>query len=59
MMQIERTVTAGPRLSLIEDVVPQGFREADSAELANVEGGLWGIVLLAVVIVCALEKAAN
>ena len=39
MTQIERTVTAGPRLSRIEDAVAQGFREADPAELENVEGG--------------------
>jgi hypothetical protein len=59
MMQIERTVAAGPRLSRIGDALPQGFHEADPAELENVEGGFWGILLAAVVIVCALEKAAN
>ena len=39
MLQIERTVTVGSRLSRIEDALPKGFHELDSAELANVEGG--------------------
>jgi hypothetical protein len=59
MMQIERSVTAGPRPSRIEDALPQGFHETDPAELANVEGGLFGILVLAVVIVCAIAKEAN
>ena len=58
MTNVERTVTAGPRLSRIEDALPHGFREADPAELANVEGGFFGILLAAVAIVCVLEKAA-
>jgi hypothetical protein len=40
MTQIKRTVTAGPRLSTIEDSL-HGFRAADPAELANVAGGDW------------------
>jgi hypothetical protein len=42
MMQIEPTVTAGPRLSRSEDALPHGLRVADPAEQENVEGG-WGI----------------
>jgi hypothetical protein len=56
MMQIERTVTAGPRLSRSEDALPQGFHEADPAELANVAGGgFWtsplGIFTAAMIVV--------
>ena len=58
MMQIERTVNADPRLSRIDDALPQGFHEADLAELANVEGGGWFrdfcLVSLAVAITVAL-----
>jgi hypothetical protein len=39
MIQIERAVTASPRLSRIEEAAPQGLHEADPNELANIEGG--------------------
>jgi lactobin A/cerein 7B family class IIb bacteriocin len=65
MMQIERTVTAVPRLSRIEGALPQGFHEADPAELANVEGGFLGILIglagaaLAYGIAKGIEKLAD
>jgi hypothetical protein len=40
MTKVERTVTAGPRLSRSEDALPHGLRAADPAELENVAGGL-------------------
>jgi hypothetical protein len=50
MMQVERTVAAGPCLSAIEDSL-HGFREADPAELENVEGGFgWYCVVGTIVL---------
>jgi hypothetical protein len=53
MSQNERRVTAGPRLSKVGDALPQGFRAADPAELENVQGGLWGLVVLATIALIA------